>query len=464
MKILLLLLFYLISCGKHITPLAEDLNDDDGDQILNQYETGFEKYVATVKDKFLVSGTMKFNSGKLFEVKISNSINYDEKAISLITRLRSGKSDDFFEDLTRLWIINKSEIPDLPDEEVNLYFNFHGDLDDSLIFGFMKNGQLISSTPLKKEIRMRVSKKDLEMILNESMILGVFNKSTKSDFFLQTKEESIKNKTRKIYFSDGKESKVLYVSRKLSLPQLQKGLNINSTVIHNPEMLFYQTSDFLDYQWFSRQVDDENWVLIFTNKIALQEKLLNQFHFQKNILTRKNGIPQNVIQLKNKKDSRVFFRIKSFYQNNLEFNEEKKSIYHRGEGGGGHNGSASQGRKCQHSLRFISQEKNQSPGFDFLRENFILNNELLSNWVPNDYFLEKSELFHDLGIFWELESNSLPENTEFKFVTLPPSSYVITGEYHNSCSHAGINPIKAPVQTNREASLSVEIESFVEKI
>jgi hypothetical protein len=464
MKILILLLFTFISCGKHITPKAEDLNDDDGDQILNQYETGFEKYVATVKDKFLVSGTMKFNSGKLFEFKLSNSINYDEKAISLITRLRSEKSDNFFEDLTRLWIIDKSEISDLPDEEVNLYFNFHGALHDSLLFGFMKNGQLISSTPLNKEIKMRVSKKDLEMILNGSIFLGIFNKSTKSDFFHQPSEETIKNKTRKIYFSDGKESKVLYVSKKLALPQLLKGLNINSTVINNPEMLFYQTSDFLDYQWFSRQVDDEKWVLIFTNKIALQEKLLNQFHYQKNILLRKNGIPQNVIRLKNNKNSRVFFRIKSFYQNNLGFNEEKKSIYHSGEGGGGHNGSASQGRKCQHSLRFISQEKNHSPGFDFLRENFILNNELLSNWVPNDYFLEKSEVFDDLGIFWELESNSLPENAEFKFVTLPPSSYVITGEYHNSCSHAGINPIKAPVQTNREASLSVEIESFVEKI
>jgi hypothetical protein len=83
MKILILLLFTFISCGKHITPIAEDLNDDDGDQILNQYETGFEKYVATVKDKFLVSGTMKFNSGNAYDCfeqigKIINSQRGDK--------------------------------------------------------------------------------------------------------------------------------------------------------------------------------------------------------------------------------------------------------------------------------------------------------------------------------------------------------------------------------------------------
>jgi hypothetical protein len=464
MKILSVLLI-LISCGKHLTPVAEDLNDDDGDQILNKYERGLEKYVASEKEKVLVSGTMKFHSGKLFEFKLSNSFNYQEKALSLITRLRPEKSGDFFEELTRLWISNKPEIPDLSDDEdVNLFFNFHGTVDDSLHFGVMKNSELISSMPLQKEIRMKMSKKDLKMILHGSIGLSVFVKKTTSDFFLQPKEETIKNKTRKIYFSDGKESKVLYVSRKLSLPQFLKKLNVNSSVINNPEVLFFQTPDFKQDQWFSRQVDDENWVLIYTNKEALREKLLNQFHFQKNILSRKNGIPQNVVHLNNKKNSKVFFRIKSFFQNNLEFYEEKKSLYHRGEGGGGLNGSASQGKRCQHFLRFISQEKVHSPGFDFLDENLILNNKIDSFGDPDDFFSKKSEIFDDVGIYWELESNSLPENTEIKFTSLPPSSYVTTGEYYNSCAQAGINSLQKSLQTNREASLNVEIESFVEKI
>jgi hypothetical protein len=149
MKILILLMI-LISCGKQLDPMAEDLQDDDGDQILNRDEPGFEKYVAQLPIMEDISGVIRLNAGKLIEIKFSNSEDLHDKALFLITRQKPNQNGYFLEYRTKLIFKGNPVIPELLSDQYNLHLSFHDILDSSLSFGMMKEGKLVYSKPLEK--------------------------------------------------------------------------------------------------------------------------------------------------------------------------------------------------------------------------------------------------------------------------------------------------------------------------
>ena len=71
MKWLILILF--ISCGKHESPSAIDLRDEDGDQILNYMEASQEqKHIANFETLGAIKGTLKIHHLNPVEIKFSN--------------------------------------------------------------------------------------------------------------------------------------------------------------------------------------------------------------------------------------------------------------------------------------------------------------------------------------------------------------------------------------------------------
>ena len=55
----LLVLILIMSCGRNIEPPVQDLSDDDGDQILNKDELGFNKFIADLPNVQKLNGSIK---------------------------------------------------------------------------------------------------------------------------------------------------------------------------------------------------------------------------------------------------------------------------------------------------------------------------------------------------------------------------------------------------------------------
>jgi hypothetical protein len=463
-NIFLLCFILLISCGKQEEPIALDLGDEDGDQILNKDELGFNKYVADFPNIEKISGKIRFSANKMIEVSFSNDFDINEKIFSLLTDLNlKNEKDYYFGDQRKLRLQNLSHLPDLIEDYYTIHLSINLPFDDSLNIGMVTNDKIVYSEVLSREMKFNLKSEELKNILNHSSHFYVFKKINRVSLFKKDLEDSVRSNTRRLYFSDGKDPKILFISKKLSFFEIQKYLKVNSSYLNKPESLLFQSSEFKKYQWFSKEFENGDNALIYTSKENLRKKFLEQFVHTKSIISRKNGVPENSINLMNRTGSKVLMIIRSIQQKNLEFREEKTAKYYRGEGGGGHNGGASQGMNCTHYLRNISNDIVNYPGIEFLFDNLLYKNVDSSDSLNPSHFFEKSEMLDERGIYWELNSNSLPEYTVLILAPRNSSTFVMTGEYHNSCSHAGVRPLIKPTHTNSEALLSFEIDTYVEK-
>jgi len=448
MRIIILLI--LISCGKHEEPKYVDIKDKDGDQLLNHEEESIQKYIAHIDELKKVSGVLSFIEKEQQEILVSNEFSIKDKILNDMTvDERFLPNESHLLDGEKLKIQTKKFILlTKPFYQMELHFSHDSDSVNELILKTNEGEMILGKW--EEEMSFQLSKENLSGILNGEFFL-ILRKNLTSD-----KIQSIKKKTYKLHLISKKQTKIMYISKELETEAIKHSLGIYETSPYVEQHLLLNKDLSESPQWFIKELKNGDKFLVNISPKELSEKLKIHFVQKKHHLLRLNGQSASHVQLSNPKNSKVYLKILSADQTFRTFKEIQRNIKHGHGGGGGAHGNGPERFTCTHFMRVIENETQQIPTIDYLIKN-INEVELIENMT----IFQGS---HHSGNEWILNFVKTPENMSFSLNQLKTDSYVLTGEYHNSCSFLPNRERESSTFSNLEGKLSIEIESFVEKI
>lgn len=436
-----LILILLCACGKHDEPKQLDLRDSDGDQVLNYQESTLEKYVAFHDVLGPVKGTIKIYGEKLINISFTNQVGEDSGLKLAVTRNEMIEKDYFTE-----WSKLRLDSNDILNEsktllKVELLTDSTSDSPDEVIL--KRAGSHILLGRWSQYMTLQLSTDDLNSLLTGKSHFLFRKKPKQTQYSDVDTTETIRTKTYKVLIYEGQKTKFLYVSKELPIQSLLKQLGIKEYKnLQENEIFFYEESDLVS--WFVREVEGKYFIVKSSGK-ELKEFFLTNFT-KKNIhLKRENGFPSNEVKFQNIGSSRIYFKMRNVVQKQNSFGERIEKRRH---------GSHEDKWECLHYLRFITQE-NIHPK---------LINEILPEIQLSGNVGIMLEQIDEKGQFTlgEIE-NALPDAT-LRLSPLPASTFIVTGEYQNSCGANANRGRDASFNTNSEAYLGLDIETYVEKI
>jgi hypothetical protein len=451
-----LLLLALISCGNHEEPRALDLHDHDGDQVLNYEETDFDKYVANIEALGNVSGVLTFNLNIPIEIKFSNKVNLEEKTLDLITinedRL---KSDDYFSEWTQLLLETSQEPIELKRTHYKVRIEFSSGSDKAGEIVLKKDKEIVSLGAWSQEMDLRIEANDLKAIISGKHSIFLRKFFPKTPLFQTRPDDTIREKTYRVYLHDGNQSSILYVSKNLSFLDLQKLKGIESHQVKTEEEFIFRENIPLS-GWYSREFSNGDKVLVKTDLEKLRSEFLKDYDHKKTALTRENGNALNAIEFNNFPKAKVFMKIRVGEMTVRTFREEKTDKSYRISGMGGREGNGPEEVVCTQYTRTINQEFHAQAGLDSFLENLS---------VPVIHDASVTEQTDEKGIFWHMKLAPEQEKLVLSLLSKDPATYRVTGLYRVSClgNYRGKFPLST-VHTNDEGKLSYEVETFVEKL
>lgn len=450
----LLILLSLIACGKHEQPKRLDLRDSDGDQVLNYQESELEKYVANFEPLGKVKGVMRFTLDKIIEVPLSNELNIKDSSLSLAVANKDRVSaENYFSEWSKLRLTKTISLPDLKSEQYQLHLQFEDGSAEPEELLLKTESEIINLGAWSNFLKIQISRENFSSLINGKAFFMLKKKFPKSSLFNEAQAGTIKDKTYRVHYFDGKKSRILYVSNELDFSELLRLMDIKARIISEDDLFFNAHIQEKD-QWFVRELKDSDKVLVFTNISKLREKFLKNYTYQKKVLSRKNGKAAASIQFKNSEGAKVYLRITSAHFTQRTFVESKERRSHGGGGGGGREGNAESPYKCTHYLRKVKKETVFLSSLENLFQNLGESEALLNS----DY----EEQLGNNGPYWEMKLNQPAVNLIWIFINRPASTFTKTGEYDNSCRRD--RSISYGTSTNYEGKFEVVIESFVEKI
>lgn len=440
-----ILLALVASCGKHTQPEAQDIRDSDGDQIQNYQESELDKYVANIEELKEVKGIIRFRTDELKEYSFSNAYDRNSRAIEMITGNENQiQAEDYFSEWSTVELEKKSELG-LKESlyEVTLEFSSGSDVPHEVML--LKGKNRINLGQWSQVMSLRLSSEDLGLLISGEAKLAMVKKFEHSLNVQKDSNQTIREKTYRVFHHNGSETQVYYVSKELSFEAFQDLLNIESSTTVNEDYLFFGSHLSTETKWFTRELASGEKVIVKSNMRMLRETFLKRFDYQKKTIGRVNGKTLDSIHFKNVDNSKVYLRIKSIYKTKRTFSE---SSYTRGGGGGGREGNA-EGR-CTYYNRRITSETAQAVSLDEMMKE-ISTESFMPSHVEN--------LTDDSGPYWEMKLDSLNPNSVLTFNSLPTQGNLIVGDYRSSCGF-----VASTIGMNPEGKLSLEVESYVEKI
>lgn len=456
MKWLMILL--LISCG-HETPPAKNLSDVDGDQIIgeNEVQDGVAEYVAEPEMLGEIKGMLSFKANfKLVEIPFTNSHDLHADTLMMLTKsLKALKKEDYFSEWSRLRHAKLPEfVTDKAHYEINFTFERQTNIDASIYLNSGKAERKISQWG--HHLSVSLSKAEIDGLIKGEAYF--FLKSNSRPQLYDHATESIKRKTYRVYFNDGENSKIFYVSKKLPFEELIKKWNLpEPQALGTPGSVLAQG---IALSWWSRDLGEYDKVLAFTSPSKISAAYKEGFTHTKMTLQRNNGTLVNSLKINKSKDARIILKI--YAAKSQRTFAEAVTQQKRSSGGGkeGNNDSY----YCYWHSRTVQSEVTSPVALEEIWENLILKNEkgLTDTTTLDLTFIEGSD---ERGQFTEMIMNYPGEYLEIGLVPTDAASYVTTGTYHSYCAHyrdkaKGI----ATAQTNYEGHFTLELDTYVEKM
>ena len=451
-----LILLTLIACGKHEEPNKLDLRDSDGDQVLNHQESELEKYVADIEPLGKVQGVMKLNLDKIIEIPFSNELDIKNNALSLIVSNEDRlKHEEYFSEWSKLRFSGNLAKLNLTSSHYLIHLQFESGSDKAQELVLKHGTETILLGEWSEVMKIQLSAQNLSSLLEGTSFLSLRKKFQKSPLFEDNQDGTIREKTYRVHFFDGKKSKILYVARSLAFPDLLKLMNIKAKAISEDELFF--NSDLVEApRWYMRELKTGGKVIVFSDLEKLNEKILENYIYHKEVLSRVNGKASSTFHFNNPENAKIFVRISSAKYTQRTFIETKKRRTHGGGGGGGREGNANSGYRCTHYLRNIKKEQSYSSNLQDVFVNLGQEETIFNSYVEEE--------MSEKGVFWEMKLNQPAPNLAWQFINRPSSTYTVTGEYRNSCGDGANRGRGAAYSTNTEGKFEVVIESYVEKI
>jgi hypothetical protein len=442
----ILLLATITACGKYTEPEKLDLHDSDGDQIQNYNESEFDKHIANFDSLGEVKGVIKFYNGKTHEISFSNNYDLKNRTIEMITgNEKQLRTEEYFTEWSKLQI-EKVDVNYLQTHyEVSLEFESGSDKPDQIILTRGKEKTVLGDwMPLMK---LTLSAKTLKDLFNGDSELVMIKKFRPSLSPTQEMYDAIREKTYRVFFNDGKSSKIYYVSKDLKFENFIDMKNIINGSVIDEDSLFFSSREVSETRWFLREFPSGDKVVVKNDINFLRERFLKRFDYQKSNIGRLNGTTFGSLKLQNKEGAKVYLRIKSFLKTKRTFVESREV---RGSGGGGGREGSANGR-CSIHRRLVQSENVEKLQIEDLAQEIISSERFVQT---------RLQVFSDdMGVFWELKLDPLDLNSSLMFKPLPQTTFTITGGIYNTCDDT-----IASQSTNQEGKLNLEIESYVEKI
>lgn len=441
----LILLTLISACGKHTQPKADDIRDSDGDHIQNYMESDFDKYVANIEELKEVKGVIRFTSDINREFSFSNSYDRLSRSIDMITGNEKQISyEEYFSEWSKTELNNPTRL-NLNQEMYNVTIEFADGSDEPNEVLLLKNNIHLRLGNWSKAMKVRLTSQDLaSLVAGESKLVMVkkFKPSLKD---ARDSNLTIKEKTYRVYVNDGNDTQVYYVSKDLEFEKFLAQLKIEQTVSINEDYLFFGSNETNETKWFSRELSNGEKVAVKSNFSELRKVFLKRFDYQKKIIGRNNGKTLDSIFLQNKEGSKVYLRVNSLSKTFRTFSESSQT---RGLGGGGREGNA-EGRCTYYTRRISSETVHPLNLEEMIKE--------ISTESFNPAHVETFE--NDNGTYWEMKLDTLNPNSILSFNSLSSQGYHVVGEYRSSCGS-----VTSRTMMHTEGKLSIEVESYVEKI
>lgn len=440
MKWLIFIIFFS-SCGKHVEPNKIDLSDSDGDQILNVSDE--DKYVANNESTIQSRGRIKFNNGVISEIPFSSDRFLNQSILSLITQNSKKEIDQSdFSKLSKIKLLRSEKLKksNLNNHTIRFYFDTNHSTSDEVV---MINSTMVTSLGFwEKNKKISLSTIEFEDILSGKSHFAIKKKDQKNNSAEARLQDSIHHKTYKVYFYDGMTNKVLHISNDLDFNLFKEQQNIRSITIKKAKDLLLNMPEKSLRKWYSRKLNNNTYVLANLDEADAYQSLSANFVHSKILLKRTKGTPQNTLKLNNKFGALVLLRIKQPQQiaKAIQIASNKdKTITFIGK---------KMSTSCYQFFKNSLKDKTYIHNFEFLMKN-MKNLNILRKYILENIDTNK--------VYWELLSDELPENFNISFVKALNLS---RDQYLNTC----FNPKIPPQTLYIESNLTVEIESFVEKI
>lgn len=438
-----ILLFLIISsCGKNETPKKFDFTDSDGDQILNSVDEN--KYVAEYESTYPIRGRIRFNNSGISEIPFSSERYLNNTILGMLSTRNydDNLNNDEFDGWSNVKLLRSETLLKSDQDFYSVRLSFDTNHSESDEVGIMTNDKIYSLGFWEKNKKINLKKSELMSILSGKSFFSVKKNNTQKTALNSKLIESIKSKTYKVYFYDGIQNKILYISKNLTFNDFKKKMKIKSKDIQTGKELFFNVSDNRSRKWYSRQLSSYTYVLGYLDESDVFQSIVNSFSYTKVKIQRLNGIPKNNLKLNHKPGAFVFIRFKNIQQKSKEI---KTNI---SEGKGKNFLGRKLSESCFSFIKRSLKEKSRPRNIKFL----------LKNIKNSDHFAKDIVENVDTNIvFWELSTDYLPENFTFSFKKSPN---LTDNHYLNAC----LKPQGNFRTYQIESSLSVEIESFVEKI
>jgi hypothetical protein len=447
-----LILMTLLSCGKHEAPTYLDLRDSDGDQVQNFQEYGMDKYIADIRSFGVVEGTLKYSDVNLRETSFTNRNDLKSEIMKLAVGDTSTNHEKHFSEwsILKLDLSNKLSETSSEVNTVHLHFtNVEIEPDELLL---LKGNSRIKLGRWAAYMRVELSKDQFnELMKGKSSLWLKKNVPKKIAHSPNSINETVVQKTSRLYINDGTDARVLYISKDLDSETLLNHFDITSSTLITDELLFFNSHIQTAPKWFHRDYENGDKVVVYGTLDNLRSYFYNKFEKSTLNLMRENGHPINSLVISNPSKAPVYLRVRPS-QVMRTFKEHSESKTHRV-------GSALHGSddswNCNYLKRAIQSEYSILPRVEEFMQYLNMN--------LND--VEIIEQRDERGIFWEVKLLNILDNANFSLPTKSPDSFTTTGQYSVKCdrgmpAHAN----SAAYSTNVEGKLSFEIESFVEKI
>lgn len=457
MKYLLMLLL-LASCGKHEEPASQDLGDTDGDHIINKFETSdFEKNVADITPFGQIEAELRFQQGMVqvekSNIVLENRTNLSAYTKSLMVNNISGLTmDDYFSEQAILRLKDgqiQAAIKEKTIPVIIVFKNFNQPKTLTLITKDKK----INLGSFKSTAAITLDKDQLESILKGDSFFSL-SRDTQKQFFINSQEEDIKEKTYRVFMDNGSEVKVYYVAKEYPFLKFLEHFKIASfQQIEEANLLTTAHATTLP-AWWVRSLNSRDKIVIYENLKNLADHYFSGFKKEKHTVQRVNGQTQANLILEKPVAAKALIKIRP-NQINSNFNESSKNERYR-------RGRPSESGDTWNCNNYFRTEVNTTPAAVSEQDIRHALDVRIDGQLFEYYPLEIGE--DELGTFWEIAIPTGVRKLEMSLKNLPASAYFQTGLFYSKCD--GRYPAPQIVQNLRtiEKQLDLNIEAFIENI
>ncbi len=457
MKILLIALL-LLSCGKKEEPKALDYSDSDGDQRLNHLEQGLDKHVANFEGLGPVDGILRIHGDRLLETEFTNQHPLGDRIADLLVRSENRiMADGFLDENSRLHLVQKfpSNASSTNVTQLSIRFSGASAQADELILVTTEARVLIAKWA--REMKFNLSAEQLRALTRGDAYLAVRRRPARGKFFSEDAEQSIREKSYRVYLHDGNTGSAYYVSRELPFEEFLRAKEIAPFVVTSEDTFFFSDPLVPEEGWFLRELRNGDRIVMHSRFDELRARFLSRFTAHRIVLERINGVPTSSLALGNSAGAKVYLRIRSGEQVTRRFKEFREVRTHA-QKEGSREGSGGAYVDCTHFLRKIDDEQMKSTTLA----------EFMTHLVNGVEFLAKATVTDGVdahGGYWEVMLDNLSPQKELTLSSRAEDTFTVTGEYRNNCrgkvrSRRG----DARERVNSEGKLSFLLESYVEKL